>query len=199
MLIAGAVTLTRGSTIPAQSLGLASGMTIITGNDGTGPGVNGGTLIFAPLTPPVTVTKAAVAINYNPVSYAAPTDYAGKFTLTEGATLTQRMLVFPTATKVADGSTSVVLTGLNGLPPGVTLVAGPGATAVFDTAGAGTNIGITYSGYTLAGPDAGKYALAVSCCGLPTRSTGTITAAPVVVVPPVVVPPVVVPPVVVPL
>jgi filamentous hemagglutinin family protein len=197
VLIAGAITLTRGSTIPAQSLNLASGLMIIAGNDGTGPGIAGGTLVFAPLTPPVTVTKAAAVINYNPVSYAAPSDFSGNFTLTEGAALSQHMLVFPTATKAADGTTNVVLTGLNGLPPGVTLVAGPGATAVFDSAAVGTNIGITYSGYSLAGPDAGKYALAVSCCGLPTRTTGNISAAPVVV-PPVVIPPVVVPPIVVP-
>ena len=34
-------------------------------------------------------------INYNPVSYATPTDYLPHFTLTGGATLTQHMLVFP--------------------------------------------------------------------------------------------------------
>ncbi|MDB5692514.1 MAG: filamentous hemagglutinin, partial [Alphaproteobacteria bacterium] len=58
-----AVTLTRGTTIPAQSLGLPIGLTLIAGAAGTGPGVGGGTIIFAPLAPPVTVTVAPVTIN----------------------------------------------------------------------------------------------------------------------------------------
>src|SRR4029077_2261457 len=80
----GAITLTRGSSIPAQSLGLAPGLYIMTGFGGTGTGVAGGTLVFAALAPKVVVTgpNAPVAINYNPASYATPTDYSGKFTLT---------------------------------------------------------------------------------------------------------------------
>jgi filamentous hemagglutinin family protein len=201
-----AVTLTRGTTIPAQSLGLPIGLTLIAGGSGIGPGVGGGTIIFAPLTPPVTVTVAPVTINYNPVSYAAPSDFSTNFVLTEGATLTQRMLLFPNGDKVFDGSANTVLTGFNtnaasGLPSGVTLVAGPAATAVFDNAAVGAGVGIIYSGYTLAGPNADQYALAGSCCVATFATTGTISApvvVPPVVVPPVVEPPVVVPPVVVP-
>ncbi len=206
--IGAAVTLTRGSTIPSQSLGLQPGLLIIAGADGTGPGVAGGTLKFAPLTPPVTVTgpNAAVVINYNPVSYAAPSDFSGFFTLSLGASVVQRMLLFPNGSRAADGTTATVLTGFNttatsGLPVGVTLVAGAGASAVFDSADAGSNIGITYTGYSLAGANAGQYALASSCCVSGFRTTGTITAAvvtPPVVTPPVVTPPVVTPPVVTP-
>jgi filamentous hemagglutinin family protein len=213
------VTLTRGTTIPAQSLGLPVGLTLIAGADGTGPGVGGGTIIFAPLAPPITVTVAPVTINYNPVSYAAPTDFGTKFVLTEGASLTQRMLLFPKGDKVFDGTSATTLAGFNttvasGTPSGVTLVAGPGATATFDSSAIGSNIGISYAGYSLAGPNADKYALAGFCCVAGFNTTGTITPAappvvvlpPVVVVPPpavvalpveVVVPPVVVPPVVV--
>ena len=111
-----AVTLTRGTTIPAQSLGLPVGLTLIAGADGTGPGVDGGTIIFAPLAPPTTVTVAPVTINYNPVSYAAPTDFSTNFVLTEGASLTQRMLLFPNGDKVFDGTTNAVLTGFNSTP-----------------------------------------------------------------------------------
>lgn len=149
--IAASVTLTRGSTIPAQSLGLQPGLLIIAGAAGTGPGVGGGTLSFAPGTAPVTVTgpNAAAVINYNPVSYAAPTDYSGFFTLSLGATVTQRMLVFPGSSKVADGTTTATLAGFNGttvtgLPDGITLVAGPNASATYDSANAGSNIGITF-------------------------------------------------------
>ncbi|UZK65886.1 two-partner secretion domain-containing protein [Sphingomonas sp. M1-B02] len=203
--IEAAISLTRGSTIPAQALGLPVGLTLIAGGDGTGPGVGGGTLTFAPLSPPVTVVVAPVTINYNPVSYAAPTDFSTNFVLTEGASLTQRMLLFPNGDKVFDGSASTVLTGFNstaisGIPTGVTLVAGPAASATFSGSAVGSGLGITYSGYSLGGPNAGLYALAGTCCVSTFATTGTISAAPVVippVIPPVVVPPVI-PPIVVP-
>ena len=202
VLLAGAITVTRGTTIPAQSLGLTPGMTLISGNAGNGPGRTGGTVVFAPLNPPVTVTAAAVTINYNPAAYSAPTDYLPNFTLTEGASLEQHMLLYPTATRVADGTTAVTLdsfktTVASGLPAGATLVAGPGASATFDSAEPGGDIGITYSGYGLTGPNSAQYALAVACCAAPIRTSGAITPAPVVT-PPVVTPPIVVPPVVVP-
>jgi filamentous hemagglutinin family protein len=120
--VSAAMTLTRGSTIPAQSLGLPVGLTLIAGNGGTGPGVAGGTVTFAPGTPPVTVTgpNAPVVIDYNPPSYATPTDYSTKFTLTQGATLNQYMLVFPVGDKVYDGTTVAILAGLKGAPTGKT-------------------------------------------------------------------------------
>src|SRR5665647_1720658 len=133
--VSAAITLTRGSSIPAQSLGLPVGLLLNAGYGGTGPGVAGGTVVFAPLTPPATVTVAPVTINYNPVSYTAPTDYLPNFTLTEGATLTQHMLVFPDGGgKTYDGTTAATLSSLKGNPVGVTLVAGPGSTAAFGTA-----------------------------------------------------------------
>ena len=188
------VTLTRGSTIAAQSLGLPVGLTLIAGADGTGPGVGGGTIVFAPLSPPVTVTVAPVTIAYNPVSYSAPTDFSTRFVLTEGAALTQRMLLFPKADKPFDGTTAAVLSGFNttansGSPTGVTLVAGPAASAVFDNAAAGSNVGITYSGYSLAGANAGQYALAGSCCVSTFRTRGSIAAAPPPPAPPPPAPP----------
>ncbi len=111
---AAAITLTRGTSIPAQSLGLITGLVLIAGNGGTGPGVAGGTLTFAPLTPPVTVTgpNAPVVIDYNSPSYTAPTDYSANFTLTGGATLTEYMLVFPEGDKVFDGTDVATLVGL---------------------------------------------------------------------------------------
>lgn len=175
--VASAITLTNGSTLTGQDLGLAQGLVIIAGDGGTGPGVVGGTLIIATGTPKITVTNAPANIYYNPVSYTTPPPYGPDFTLTAGAILTQYKLVFPAGTKVADGSTAVTLAGFNttvasGAPTNVTLVAGSGATAAFDSAGAGTNIGITYSGYSLDGTDAGLYALPVNCCTGAQRTTG---------------------------
>jgi filamentous hemagglutinin family protein len=186
--IGAAMTLTRGSTIPSQSLGLAPGMVLSSGNNGTGPGVAGGTVSFAPGTPKVAVTVAPVTINYNPVSYTAPTDYLPKFTLTEGASLTQHMLVYPGGgDKPFDGNTTTTLTSLKGNPGGVTLVNNPGSIATFNTAAEGTGKIITFSGYSLAGGSAGSYALPISCCApVVQRTTGNITPPPVV--PPVVTP-----------
>jgi len=48
----GAITLTRGTSDSTRSLGLALGLVLSAGNDGTGPGVAGGTVVFAPGTPP---------------------------------------------------------------------------------------------------------------------------------------------------
>ena len=175
------ITLTRGSTIPQQSLALAPGLTLNSGFGGTGPGEAGGTVRFAPLAPQATVTGpgADVVINYNPPSYAAPTDYRPNFVLTN-ARLTQHMLVFAAgADKVFDGTTSATLTGLKNAPAGVMLNAGPGATAAFDSADAGTGKVVTFSGYDLSGPNAGSYALPTSCCGTVVfRTTGVIAPTP---------------------
>jgi filamentous hemagglutinin family protein len=188
-----AITLVRGSSIPAQSLGLPLGLVLNAGYGGTG-----GTVTFAPSAPKAAVTgpNAPVTIYYSPVSYAAPTDYLPNFTLVDSS-LTQFMYVFPEGNKTYDGTTVATLSGLKGNPAGVTLVAGPGSIATFDTPDVGTGKTVTFDGYSLGGADAGKYALPVSCCApVVSRTSANITSA--VVLPPVLVPPVLVPPVLVP-
>jgi hypothetical protein len=187
------ITLTRGSLIPAESLiglGVPLGLTLSAGNDGTGPGSAAGTVVIAPGTPNIAVNgpNAPATIYYNPVSYAAPTNYLPQFTLTLGATLTQFMLVFPDgANKTFDGTTAATFTGLKGAPPGVTL--GGTGTANFDTADVGENKTVSFTGFTLAGANAGNYAFTNSCCGPAVRRTTATIIAALPVVPPV--PPVV--------
>ena len=172
-----AITVTRGTNDPTRSLGLPRGLTLSADTDGSGPGIAGGTVTFAPLAPKATVTAAPVAIYYNPISYTAPTDYSTRFTLTEGAALRSYMLVFATgADRAYDGTTAATLTGLAGNPTGVSLVAGPGAVANYVSPSVGTAQAITYTGYTLQGANAGDYSLAFNCCGpVVAHSTGTIT------------------------
>lgn len=168
------------------------GMTLIAGTAATGPGVaGGGTLKIAPGTI-ITVTGPAgispVNITYNPVSYTAPTNYSGFFATGDGAPFTQNMLVFPGgANKVADGTTTAVFTSfqpdINGLVPGGGAMTLAGGAANYDTALAGVNKPITYSGYTLGGASAG-FALPIACCGVVTRTTGTIAPLPIPPVPP---------------
>ncbi|MDO8439988.1 MAG: YDG domain-containing protein, partial [Polaromonas sp.] len=125
----------------------------------------------------ITGPNAPVTINYNPVSYAAPTDYLPSFILVDSA-LTQRMLVFPEVIKNFDGTTTAVLTSLKGDPAGVSLIAGSGATANFDNSTAGTNKTVTFTGYTLGGANASQFALATNCCGtIVQKTTGTIRPA----------------------
>ncbi len=174
------ITLTRGTSIISRSLGLPLGLTLTSDTDGTGPGVAGGTVninVIGPDRPTVTGPNAPVTINYNPTSYTTPTDYAPKFILTDSI-LTQRMLVFPEVTKTYDGTVSATLVSLKGNPAGVSLIADPGSTAVFNSVDAGTGKIITFTGYRLGGPSASQYALPASCCGpLVGKTTGTITAA----------------------
>ncbi len=185
--IAAPITLTRGSSIPSQSLGLPLGLTLSAGTGGTGPGVAGGTVVFAPLTPPAAVTgpNAPVTINYNPVSYLTPTDYAGNFTLTGGSTLSQHMLVFATGgDRGANGSTVTILTSLKGAPAGVSLLGGGGSSANFDTAAVGAGKTISFSGYSLTGANAAAFALPVSCCGpVVAHTTGNILVAEGIIAP----------------
>ncbi len=175
-----AITVTRGTNDPTRSLGLQNGLTISADTDGTGPGIQGGTVIINALAPQITVTAAPARIYYNPVSYTTPTNYLPRFTLTEGATLTQYMLVFAAGgDRTFDGTTTTLLSGLIGGPAGVTLVAGPNAAANYNSAAVGNNQGISYTGYTLSGANAGLYAFATNCCGpVAAHTTGSITAAP---------------------
>ncbi|MDB5769829.1 MAG: putative heme-hemopexin-binding/utilization protein, partial [Burkholderia sp.] len=76
--IDGVLTLTDGSTIPEESLGLPRGLTMNAGFGATGPGAAGGTVNFLS-SAPSTVTNAPVVINYNPSSYTTPTDFSGNF------------------------------------------------------------------------------------------------------------------------
>jgi len=175
-----AITLTRGTNDPTRSLNLPIGMTLSADTDGTGPGIEGGTVTIHPLAPQITVTNAPARIYYNPVNYSTPTDYNPRFTLTGSAALTQFMLVFADGgDRVFDGTNNATLVGLIGNPLNVNLVAGPGAAAFYSTGAVGVNQGITYTGYTLAGSEAGRYAFAFNCCGpVVAHTTGTITAAP---------------------
>jgi len=175
-------------------------MTLIAGTASTGPtgtpGAAGGTLKIAAGTV-ITVTGpggiSPVNITYNPTSYTAPTNYAGFFATGNGAPFSQFMLVYPSgADKPFDGTTAANFTSfkpdINGVVPGgggLTLTGG--GTANFDTAAAGVNKPISFSGFTLGGASAG-FALPTGCCGEVTRTTGTITPVAIPVAPAIVPP-----------
>ena len=185
IVVSSKITLTNSGSIAGQDLGLPLGLTLIAGTGGTGPGAAGGSVYLPaagdPLRPTVTRSAAPITdviINYNPISYAAPTDYLPSLILVGAVTVFEHMLVFPGgADKPFDGTTTASFSSLKGNPAGVTLVTGPGAAATFDTAAVGAGNGISFVGYTLAGPNAANFALPLTCCGaLVGRTTAEISA-----------------------
>ena len=189
------ITLTEGmppSATNLGNLGVARGLTLNAGNGGTGPGPLEGTLRISPGTSNTVsgaVGDSPINIFYNPTTYLTPTDFSGFFTGDGNNPVVSRMLVFPEVTKNFDGGTTAVPTSLKGNPANVTLIAGPGAIATFENATAGTNKIVTFSGYTLGGPDANRFALPSNCCSpIVQKTTGTIRPAVVPVVIPGVIP-----------
>ena len=193
IFVNGAITITNGTAIAGLTLDLPLGLTMSAGYGASAPGIGGGTLVIAAASPKITVTNTPAVINYNPISYTAPTDYSTNFTLSGGSTLTQNMYVFASvADKTFDGTNTATLTGLKGNPLGATLVAGSASTAVFENAAVGGNKVVNYSGYTLNVTGPNRYVLAVPCCGpAVAKTTGNIVAA--VTQPPIETPPLVVP------
>lgn len=167
------------------------GLTLVAGTAGNGPGVAGGTLKIGAGTL-ITVTGPSgispISISYNPTSYLTPTDYSTFFGTSNGGPYTQFMLVFPDGgSKTYDGFTTTSLSGLKGSPTGVTLIAGPGSTANFDTPEVGLGKTVFFNGYSLGGINAGQYTLATSCCEpVVSRTTANINAVVPPVVPPVI-------------
>ncbi len=128
------------------------------------PGLIGGTVVFTTATPyTVNGVPSAVTVDYTPISYATPNNYLLNFTGNGTAQLQSHMLVFAQGNnKPYDGNTNATLTfrGNPTLGGVVTLVPG---TASFDTKDVGTSKPITYTGYSLGGTDAAKFALWGAC------------------------------------
>ncbi|NDP38543.1 MAG: filamentous hemagglutinin N-terminal domain-containing protein [Rhodoferax sp.] len=176
--INGAVTTTDGDAIlkAGRDIVIAAAMTTTNGNvllragskpSAEVPGLIGGTVVFGPGvrytvngTAPV---PEAVTVDSTPASYATPNDFSGNFILTGGATLTQHMLVFAQGNdKVYDGDRDATLSFRGDPTLGGTVTLVPG-TGLFDTKDVGTDKPITYTGYSLGGADAAKFALWGTC------------------------------------
>lgn len=180
------VTTTDGnvSLVAGRDIVITSNMTTTRGNvllragpDATGiGGPLGGTVFFGPgVLYTVTAPGTAITIDYTPNSYADPlTNYSGNFIGTASTFLTTHMLVFAQGNnKVYDGNTTASLSfrGTPTLGGDVTLIPGTGN---FDTKDVGDGKLITYTGYSLGGADAAKFALWASCSAV--AGSGTTTA-----------------------
>jgi hypothetical protein len=180
-----AITTVNGGFTANAGINVTVGATITTttgdvvlssGNNGTGPGAAGGTVVFvAPAT--VVLNTGTASIYYNPASYNAPTDYTVDFT-GNGAVHSYMWAFAQASNKVYDGLTTASLSFI-GDPTGggVNAVSLTPGTANFNTANVGIGKTITYSGYSLGGADANKFAL-FSNNG---TTTANITTAPLTV------------------
>ncbi|MDB5948419.1 MAG: hypothetical protein JWR65_274, partial [Massilia sp.] len=130
---------------------------LIADNDGTGPGIAGGTVSFIG---PASVSARATTIRFNPATYAGTTtEIANYTTKVASGTVDARAWVFAQGdNKVYDGNRAATLS-LRGNPNvgnSVALVAG---NATFADKNVGTSKPITFDGYSLGGADNAKFAL----------------------------------------
>ncbi|MDP3134185.1 MAG: filamentous hemagglutinin N-terminal domain-containing protein, partial [Burkholderiaceae bacterium] len=143
-------------------------------NDGTGPSLAGGTVVFAGAG---AVSAPNTSIRFNPDGYGnTGAEIAAYVTKVTGA-LDARAWVFGQGVdKVYDGNVTDTLAfrGTPTLGGDVTLVPG---TAAFDTKDVGTGKTVTFSGYTLGGVDVARFDL-FAAAGL---TTADITPAPLTV------------------
>ena len=143
-------------------------------NDGTGPGLAGGTVVFAGAG---TVSAPNTTIRFNPNGYANTAAEIAAYTTRVVGALDARAWVFGQAqNKVYDGFTPATLAfrGTPSLGGDVSLVPG---TANFDTKDVGTGKTVTFTGYTLAGANVTRFDLFAGSG----TSTANITPAPLTV------------------
>jgi hypothetical protein len=144
-------------------------------NDGTGPGLAGGTVVFVGAAG--TVSSPNTTIRFNPDGYGNTAAEIAAYTTHVVGALDARAWVFGQAqNKVYDGFTPATLAfrGTPSLGGDVTLVPG---TANFDTKDVGIGKTVTFNGYTLAGANVTRFDLFAGSG----TSTANITPAPLTV------------------
>lgn len=153
-------------------------VTLIADNDGTGPGVVGGTVAFVGVGQ---VVSPNTTIRFNPATYAATTAEIANYVTRVSAASDIRAWVFAQGVnKTYDGTTAATL-DFRGDPTSggdVTLIPG---TATFDTADVGTAKTVTYSGFTTGGVDVARFALFSAAVPGAGTTTADITQAPLTI------------------
>ena len=132
------------------SIGTASAdggtVSLIADNDGTGPGVGGGTVTIG-----TGITAVNTIIRFNPVTYAATSSEVAAYTAKiVGATDIKAWVFTQADDKVYDTTTAATLS-FEGTPTDASAVTLNAGTATFDTKNVGTDKTVTYSGYSLGG------------------------------------------------
>lgn len=169
----GSVNLVGGTDVVVNGLISADTgpVTLWADNDGTGPGVGGGTVRFVGVG---AVNAPNTIIRFNPNGYVNTAAEIAAYVAKASALLDARAWTFAQGVdKVYDATTAATL-AFRGTPTdggAVTLVPG---SAAFDNKNVGVAKPITYSGYTLGGADQIRFAL-YAAFGAPSGA-GTTTA-----------------------
>lgn len=137
----------RNITIATASAAASPGtVTLWADKDGTGPGVQGGTVTIG-----TGVTATNTIIRFNPATYATTATEVASYTAKIVGTKDIKAWVFTQANdKVYDASTTATL-AFNGTPTDASAVTLNAGTASFNTKDVGTDKTVTYAGYSLGG------------------------------------------------
>ena len=132
-------------------------VTLFADNDGSGPGVAGGTVNFIG---PSSVSAVNTIIRFNPATYASTTtDIANYLTKVVAGSMDAKAWVFVQGdNKVYDGNNSASLS-FQGNPSAGGIVNLNAGAATFDNKNVANGKVITYNGYSVTGADAGKFSL----------------------------------------
>ncbi|MFZ6816875.1 MBG domain-containing protein [Undibacterium sp. Ji22W] len=150
-------------------------VTLYADNDGTGPGLAGGTVNFVG---PSTISAVNTIIRFNPANYAdTTTDIANYLTRVVAGAMDAKAWVFVQGgNKVYDGNNIATL-AFKGTPTDGGIVSLVPGTATYNNKNVANGKVITYNGYSVAGADAGKFSLFAPFGGVTGvgTTTGNIT------------------------
>ncbi|MEX0744165.1 MAG: filamentous hemagglutinin N-terminal domain-containing protein, partial [Phycisphaeraceae bacterium] len=169
--MAAAMTVVTGdlTSNAGHDVNVTASMTVTTGNivlradnDGTGPGVAGGTVAFTGIGG-LTITTGEASIRFNPADYSTTnaeiTAYGSH--LTGGGTLDAKAWVFAQGdNRIYDGTNAATLS-FKGTPTagGEITLNDPGSGATFSDKNAGVGKTVTYSGFTIGGAGVAIFSL----------------------------------------
>ena len=143
----GAIVIRANRNISVNVASASTGtVSLYADNDGTGPGVAGGTVTLG-----TSITAANTVIRFNPVTYAATAAEVAAYTTKIVGGSDIKAWVFTQANnKVYDTTTAATLS-FKGPPTDASAVTLSAGTAIFDTKNVGDGKAVTYAGYSLGG------------------------------------------------
>ncbi len=131
-------------------------ISLISGLDSTGPGVAGGTVTIAPT---AAISSISTAIRFNPISYANTSAEIAAYLPKVTGMMDAKAWVFARANNKTYNGTNADILSFQGVPSaGGNVVMVPGS-AIFDNSNTGTGKTVIFSGASISGTDANKFAL----------------------------------------
>ena len=137
----------RNVTVGTASAAAGAGrVSLLADSDGTGPGVEGGTVTIG-----TGITAINTDIRFNPVTYAATSSEVTAYIQKIVGAADIKAWVFTQADNKVYDTTTIATLSFKGTPTDASAVTLNAGTATFDTKNVGTDKTVTYSGYSLGG------------------------------------------------